>query len=102
MSSGEMLRFDRNELEQHADEYCGREARLAGELVEQLRAAASCAPAAAAVRVRQIMNEADRLARYFPAMRDALYEAGEQVDETSRAVLERLEDTTGELNALLR
>lgn len=97
-----MLRFDRNELEQHADEYCSREATLANDLTEMLRLAASCAPFSSAPRARKLMNDADRLGRYFSAMRDALYEAGELVDETSRAVLERLEDSTAEVNRLLK
>ena len=97
-----MLRFDRSELEQHADEYCGKEAKLANELVETLRLAAYFAPVGSRYRVIQLMNDADRLARYFSAMSDALYEAGELVDEASKAVLERLEDSTSEINRLLQ
>ena len=52
--------------------------------------------------VRQLMNDADRMTRYFAAMKEALYEAGEQVEGTSRAVLERLEDSEAELNRLLQ
>lgn len=98
---GEMLRFDRGELEQHADEFCDREKKLANEISDLLRQAARFAPAEAEDRVIRIMNETDRLARYFSAMHDALYEAGTMVDETSLAVLERLEDTTSELERLL-
>jgi fermentation-respiration switch protein FrsA (DUF1100 family) len=102
MSQDEMLRFDKNELEQHADEYCGREARLSNELVDYLRTAAYFAPVASAHRVRRLMNDADTMARYFSAMKEALYEAGEQVEATSLAVLERLEEATDELNRLLQ
>ena len=102
MSQEEMLRFDRSELEQHADEYCSRETKLANELFELLRLAAYFAPAGSRYRVIQLMNDADRLARYFPAMHDALYEAGALVDETSGAVLERLEDSTSEIKRLLK
>lgn len=102
MSSGEMLRFDKNELEQHADDFCGREARIANGLSDLLRAAASVAPSGSSHRVRRLMNDANDMARYFSAMKQAFYEAGEYVDETSRAVLERLEESTAEVNRLLR
>ena len=97
-----MLRFDRNELEQHADEFCKRESKLSYDLVDLLRYAAYCAPLNSASRVRRLMNDADRLARYFSAMHNALYEAGEQVDVTSRAVLERLEDAESDIKRLLK
>lgn len=97
-----MLRFDRNELEQHADEFCKREMKLCYDLVDLLRNAAYCAPDNSVSRVRRLMNDADRLARYFSAMSNALYEAGEQVDVTSRAVLERLEDAEADIKRLLK
>ena len=97
-----MILFDKNDLEQHADEFCRREELLSNEMVDLLRAAEVFAPAAAAPRVRQLMNDADRMTRYFAAMKEALYEAGEQVEGTSRAVLERLEDSEAELNRLLQ
>jgi hypothetical protein len=97
-----MLRFDKNELEQHADEFCGREARIANGLSDLLRSAASVAPAGAFQRVRRLIGDANDMARYFSAMKQAFYEAGEHVEETSRTVLERLEDSTAEVNRLLR
>ena len=82
MSPDEMLRFNRSEMEQHADSYCKREAALANDLVELLRVASFLAPLGSASRVRQLMIDADRLERFFSAMYDALYDAGERVDKT--------------------
>jgi len=96
-----MLRFDSNELEQHAEEYCGNEARLAHDLTDQLRYAAYFAPVESAYRVRQLMDDADKMARYFSAMKNAFYEASDLVEGTSRAMLERLEEASAELEKLL-
>ncbi len=102
MSQDEMLRFDSSELEQHADEYCGREAGLAYDLVDLLRLASYYSPVNSVHRVRQLMNDADRMGRYFSAMKDAFHEAAYQVDATSRAMLERLEEAEAKLDLLLR
>lgn len=101
MTDTERIRFDQAALENHADEYCNKEAKLAHELVEMLRIAASCAPMEYISRTRRIMNEADRLARYFSKMEDALIESGQLVEQLSKAVLERLEDAEEKTRSLL-
>ena len=72
------------------------------ELEDTLRIAAQSAPMEAVPRIRRIMNDADRLTQYFSELGDALREAGRLVKATSQTVLERLEEATDELNALLR
>ncbi len=101
MGEATRIRFDRNALEDHADQYCKKELKLARNLVDMLRLAASCAPIDAAPRVRRLMNDADRMARYFSEMNDALVESGQLVEATSKAVLERLEDADDKMKALL-
>ena len=72
------------------------------ELEDPLRIAVQSAPMEAVPRIRRIMNDADRLTQYFSELGDALREAGRLVKATSQTVLERLEEATDELNALLR
>jgi hypothetical protein len=101
-SDRDRIRFDRNALENHAEDYCKKEARLARELVESLREAAVCAPIEPAPRVRRLMNDADHLEKYFSDMGDALIESGQLVEQLSKTVLERLEDADAEMKTLLR
>lgn len=102
MTSGaDRIRFDQAALENHADEYCKKEAKLARELTEYLRIAASCAPTEYASRTRQLMNDADHLAQYFSRMGDALIESGQLAEQLSRTVLERLEEADEKMRSLL-
>ena len=101
MASHERIRFDRVALENHADEYCKEELRLSRELMDTLRIAAAYAPLDSVSRVRRLLNDADRLTRYFSQMRDALIESGHLVEETSKAVLERLEDADEKIKILM-
>ena len=96
------IRFDANALDRHADEYCNKELRLTRELVDVLRNAALCAPIDYTARTRRLMNDADRLTRYFSKMSEALIESGQLVEATSKAVLERLEDADEKMKALLK
>jgi hypothetical protein len=102
MSYDGRIRFDATALDRHADEYCKKELRLMRELEDTLRIAVQSAPMEAVPRIRRIMNDADRLTQYFSELGDALREAGRLVKATSQTVLERLEEATDELNALLR
>lgn len=101
MAAMDRLRFDAQALDQHADEYCNRELRLTRELTDTLRIAASCAPMEYVSRTRRLMNDADRLARYFSKMSNALIESGQIVEAYSKAVLEHLEDADEKMKKLL-
>ena len=102
MSTVDRFRFDSYALDRHADEYCKEELRLTRELVDILRIAASCSPVEYAARTRRLMNDADRLTRYFSKMSEALIESGQLVEAYFRVVLEHLEDADENMKILQR
>lgn len=96
-----IIRFDRSALENHSDEYCRKELRLSREMTDSLRSAASCAPPNYVSRARRIMNDADRMSRYFSEMRDALLKVGQMVDAESRSAHDQLEAADRSMKDLL-
>lgn len=95
------IRLDAIGLKNHAD-YCLRERKLAGELADVLARAASVAPPGFPSRTRKLSYEADKFAKYFGKMADALTESGEITESVSHQALELMDEADKALITLLK
>ena len=102
MSETGRIRFDQKALENHANEYCRNELKLANDLIETLRAAERCSSTQYSARTHRCVNDAERLANYFSKKNDALIEVGQLVEATSRTMLKRLDIADEHMKALLK